>query len=305
MINYKVFLLVFTMLMLTTSSYSQQKGLLGNRPSLKLEPKSDLNDEAQVQKVIDDLFDAMRISSGANVSHLFEPTATLSSVVQSLLDNTEVRSNTIQSFIDAIAKPRRDQWDEKIWSYDINIDGSLAKAWTPYTFYLNGKVSHCGVNDFELIKKNGTWKINRIIDTRRKEKCTTDPVEAINTLMDNWHQAATVADEDVFFGSMTEESIYIGTDASERWTKAAMIDFAMPYFQRESAWAFTAKNRNVTLSEDGNTAWADELLDTWMGDCRSTAILTKVDEEWKISYYHLSIAVPNDAVQGYLKLIGK
>jgi len=304
MLKYKLFLPLFAMLAYLSPTLCQQT-LLGKGSSLKLEPTSEMTEEDQIQKVIDDLFDAMRVSSGANVSHLFESNAPLSSVGESLLGNVQVQSNTVQSFIGAIAKSRTDTWDEKIWGYDINIDGPLAKAWTPYTFYLNGKISHCGVNDFELVKKNGTWKINRIIDTRRKENCTTDPVEAINTLMDNWHQAATVADEDTFFGSMTEESIYIGTDASERWTKPAMMQFAMPYFQRESAWAFTAKSRNVTLSEDGSTAWADELLDTWMGDCRSTAVLTKEDNQWKISYYHLSIAVPNDAVQGYLKLIGK
>ena len=52
-------------------------------------------------------------------------------------------------------------------------------------------------------------------------------------------------------------------------------------------------------------AWFDELLDTWMGDCRSSGIVQKVNGEWKIKYYHLAITVPNDVVDNYLKLIGK
>jgi hypothetical protein len=218
---------------------------------------------------------------------------------------TQYRTNPIQGFIESIAKPKTDLYDEKIWEYKIHIDGPLAKAWTPYTFYLNDDLSHCGVNDFELIKRNGTWKISRIIDTRRKTECITDPQREINALMDNWHKAAATADETIFFGSMTADAIYIGTDASERWLRDELKEWSKEYFSRDSAWSFTPMSRNITFSEDYATAWLDELLDTWMGPCRSTAVLAKMDDGWKIKYYHLSIAVPNDAVNDYLKIIKK
>ena len=92
---------------------------------------------------------------------------------------------------------------------------------------------------------------------------------------------------------------------SERWNREEMRVWAKPYFDRGTAWSFTAKSRNISISKDGDIAWADEVLDTWMGDCRSTAILVKKDQDWKIKYFHVAIAVPNDAVDGYLKLIGK
>ena len=44
-------------------------------------------------------------------------------------------------------------------------------AWTPYSFFLNDTFSHCGVNNFQLLKKEGEWKIIYLIDTRRKEGC--------------------------------------------------------------------------------------------------------------------------------------
>lgn len=59
-------------------------------------------------------------------------------------------------------------FQEKILSYNIQIDGAMANAWTPYEFYVNGKLSHSGVNAFTLFKENATWKIIYIIDTRRK-----------------------------------------------------------------------------------------------------------------------------------------
>lgn len=310
----KIILAIVTVFFLSFSVVWSQQGLilnpLGNTkdPSTQVTSENDEGlsaDQLAVKKVIVDLFDGMRASDGRKVSLLFDANAALSSVYVDQRGQTQYKTDNSKAFVEAIGKPKADLWDERIWDYDIKVDGPLAKAWTPYSFYLNKNLSHCGVNDFELIKKSGQWKISRIIDTRRKTNCTTDPVSEINTLMDAWHKAAAIADEDVFFGSMTADAIYVGTDASERWQRDEMRKWAQPYFNRSSAWDFRAKSRNVTMSDDGEMAWMDELLDTWMGDCRSSAVLVKEDDNWKIKHYHLAIAVPNDAVDGYLQVIGK
>tara|TARA_R110001583_G_scaffold189590_2_gene353163 strand:+ start:508 stop:987 length:480 start_codon:yes stop_codon:yes gene_type:complete len=64
-----------------------------------------------------------------------------------------------------------DNYDEKILSYTINVDGNLASVWTPYEFYNNEKFSHCGVNSFQLFNNNGNWEIIYLVDTRRKNDC--------------------------------------------------------------------------------------------------------------------------------------
>ncbi|MCJ7759077.1 MAG: nuclear transport factor 2 family protein, partial [Gillisia sp.] len=56
-------------------------------------------------------------------------------------------------------------------SFDIRINGALANVITPYSFYVNGNLSHCGVNSFQLFKESGNWKIIYIVDTRIKEGC--------------------------------------------------------------------------------------------------------------------------------------
>jgi hypothetical protein len=61
--------------------------------------------------------------------------------------------------------------DERITFETIKIDGPLAVAWTPYKFYYEGKFSHCGVNSFQLVRLNGAWKIQYLIDTRRRTGC--------------------------------------------------------------------------------------------------------------------------------------
>jgi len=57
--------------------------------------------------------------------------------------------------------------EERILSYKIQVDGILAHVWTPYEFYANGKLSHTGVNSFQLFKDEGIWKIIYLVDTRR------------------------------------------------------------------------------------------------------------------------------------------
>lgn len=59
-------------------------------------------------------------------------------------------------------------FEEKILSFKVQVDGSMAHVWTPYEFYVNDKLSHSGVNSFQLYKENDGWKVVYILDTRRK-----------------------------------------------------------------------------------------------------------------------------------------
>ncbi|MGJ3235642.1 nuclear transport factor 2 family protein [Marivirga sp.] len=128
------------------------------------------------------------------------------------------------------------------------------------------------------------------------------PIETINQFMDNWHKAAATADEKVFFGSMTEDGVYLGTDKTEKWTRDEMAEWANEYFQKESAWSFTPTERDIYFSEDGKTAWLNEKLDTWMGVCKGTAVLVLKENGWKIALYDLSVTIDNDKIDNFLEL---
>ena len=125
----------------------------------------------------------------------------------------------------------------------------------------------------------------------------------LNKFLDQWHKAAADANAEIFFGSIAEDGIYIGTDASERWNKESFWDFSKPYFERGKAWDFKPYDRQLFISEDGKIAWFSELLETWMGVCRGSGILQKDTSGWKIQQYHLSVTVPNDAIQEFIKLV--
>lgn len=124
----------------------------------------------------------------------------------------------------------------------------------------------------------------------------------ITTTLDNWHKAAANADYTSYFDAMTENSIFIGTDATENWNKEAFQKFAKPFFDKEKAWNFTALERNIYFSKDGKTAWFDELLNTQMKICRGSGVLTKENGSWKINHYVLSMTIPNDTTDAVIKI---
>ncbi|MDI9256227.1 MULTISPECIES: nuclear transport factor 2 family protein [Flavobacterium] len=119
---------------------------------------------------------------------------------------------------------------------------------------------------------------------------------SVNDFLNRWHKAAAEAQFDTYFEAMAEESIFIGTDATENWDKKAFQAFAKPYFDKGKAWYFTALERHVYFSPDKKTAWFDELLDTQMKICRGSGVLVWVNGQWKIKHYVLSMTVPNDNV---------
>ncbi|MBL7887673.1 MAG: nuclear transport factor 2 family protein [Flavobacterium sp.] len=82
---------------------------------------------------------------------------------------TKFEDEKPSDFYKSIATISNDmRFEEKILSYNIQVDGAMAHAWTPYEFYINGMFSHSGVNAFTLFKEKDVWKIIYLIDTRRK-----------------------------------------------------------------------------------------------------------------------------------------
>jgi hypothetical protein len=262
----------------------------------------------EIITVIDSFFSAMHNGDSSAIMKVVNPVASMRTVSDGKIQNTP-----LSTFLTAVAlKPRYNKWLEKIWTYEVKTDSDLATVWTPYSFYMDTTLSHCGVNCFTLIRdKNKGWQIHNIIDTRNTKDCLREDIftknrREIDSLLNRWHRAASVADETTFFeGSMTKDAIYLGTDISERWLRDELKSWAKAAFDKESAWAFTPSDRKIYFNENEPTmAWFEESLKTWMGDCRGSGILILESGKWKIKHYNLAVAVPNKVVDDYLKLIG-
>lgn len=131
-----------------------------------------------------------------------------------------------------------------------------------------------------------------------------DAKKAIDAVLDKLHLAAAQAKEDAYFDCYSETSIFLGTDATERWTKKAFREFAHPYFAKGKAWTFKATRRDVMFSKTGDIAWFDEDLKTEnMGPCRGSGVMIKENGQWKVAHYNLTLTIPNDRLAGVKKLL--
>ncbi len=124
----------------------------------------------------------------------------------------------------------------------------------------------------------------------------------VDITLNAWHDAAAAADFDTFFGLMSQDAVFIGTDALENWNLEEFKAYSKPHFDKGKAWSFTSVQRTIFLSPKADMAWFDELLDTQMKLCRGSGVLRKIDGNWKIVHYVLSIAVPNENVTALIEL---
>src|SRR6266568_7290031 len=100
------------------------------------------------------------------------------------------------------------------------------------------------------------------------------PEVEVASVLDDWHAAAAAADESRYFGHFTAEAVFLGTDATERWTREEFRKYAHPHFAKGKAWSFVAVSRRVSFSPDRSVAWFDERLDTPnLGPARGSGVL--------------------------------
>jgi hypothetical protein len=130
------------------------------------------------------------------------------------------------------------------------------------------------------------------------------PSKVVAETLDRFHEAAAKADGATYFGLFAPEGVFIGTDATERWTVEEFKKYAMPHFSKGKGWTYVPKTRHVDLAPGGDVAWFDEILESQSyGVCRGSGVLRKVDGSWKISQYHLTIPVPNALADQVVKMV--
>ena len=133
---------------------------------------------------------------------------------------------------------------------------------------------------------------------------TTISAQDVTAVLDDFHDAASKADAERYFGHFTDNAVFFGTDITERWTVEEFRDYAMPLFREGRGWTYVPQSRHVFHSDDSNTAWFDEILrNDRFGDTRGTGVLVRANDTWKVSQYHLTLPVPNDLIDSLVEMI--
>ena len=124
--------------------------------------------ESEIQLTIGNFFNAFHQRDSIALKKVCSENLVLHSISESE-KGTKFSVEKASNFYKSIATiPLSMKFEEKILGFKVQIDGTMAHVWTPYEFYVNDKLSHSGVNSFQLYKENEVWKVVYILDTRRK-----------------------------------------------------------------------------------------------------------------------------------------
>lgn len=128
--------------------------------------------EEMVKNTIDSFFKAFHQQDSTAIKKLVSEDIVLQTIVGNTKGSAQVKIEKFDQFLKSIVSiPSTIKFEERIRTYNIQIDGPMANVWTKYEFWVNDNFSHCGVNSFQLFNDQGLWKIIYLIDTRRKEGC--------------------------------------------------------------------------------------------------------------------------------------
>ena len=124
--------------------------------------------KSEIENTVKTFFDGFHTKDTLKIKSVCHDKMILQSIMEGQKGTKLVDEKTTEFYKSFSTFPADMKFEEKILGYNIQVDGAMAHAWTPYEFYINGKLSHSGVNAFTFFKENNLWKIIHIIDTRRK-----------------------------------------------------------------------------------------------------------------------------------------
>ena len=130
----------------------------------------DTSDERAVMVPVDRVFEALAARDGTLI--LAQVTAQGGTTVATERpDGTRIVRQTNWAEFAAGIKPGPERYEERLRNPAIEIDGDIAMVWGRYDFLIDGKLHHCGVDHFGLVREAGVWKISSISWSSRTKGC--------------------------------------------------------------------------------------------------------------------------------------
>ncbi len=130
------------------------------------------NDDAKdAIAVVNKLFEMMAAHKPAEIVALHAPDARLFAVMKNREGKTVSRNFTAEEFSKNFAE-KRAELKEDMYAPKAEVHGDLALVWGRYVFFVNDKISHCGVNAFHLVRTDAGWRIGGASSSIDPQGCT-------------------------------------------------------------------------------------------------------------------------------------
>jgi hypothetical protein len=124
-------------------------------------------EEQLVLQPINELFAGMAAKDGARILAQVRPDGRLTSA-----NGTEIKTTGWADFAARFKPGEGPALEERlVGTPAIEIDGNIALVWSPYIFLMDGKISHCGIDHFDLVRDQARWKVLNITWSKRTTNC--------------------------------------------------------------------------------------------------------------------------------------
>ena len=124
--------------------------------------------------LVTDFFEAMTARDVAHMRTLMTPDGIIYGYRETA-DGLQVIRPTHAEYLDNLASGRG-RLVERFWNPRIMLEGRLATVWTPYDLHRDGEFSHCGTNNFSMLKTDAGWVIAGVVFSIRVDDCDESPL---------------------------------------------------------------------------------------------------------------------------------
>ncbi|MGE3467001.1 MAG: hypothetical protein AB7J13_08715 [Pyrinomonadaceae bacterium] len=128
------------------------------------------DDKTAVLAVVQKLFDEMAAANATGILATGTADNQLVAIQKGRDGKSRVSSINGEQFTKFFTKPGA--VEEVMHAPKVDIDGDWAMVWGRYVFFAEGKLSHCGINQFNLVRTDAGWKIANGASTMDPGACT-------------------------------------------------------------------------------------------------------------------------------------
>ena len=129
------------------------------------------DDKTAAIKVVDQLFFEMASANPAGILALHVGSGDLAAVQRGPDGKSRYSSLNGEKFSQLFTK-KSPVMKEEMYDPKFEMNGDWAMVWGRYVFWVDDKVSHCGINQFNLVRIDGTWKIANGASTIDRNDCS-------------------------------------------------------------------------------------------------------------------------------------
>ena len=115
-------------------------------------------EEQAVLQPVNALFAGIAARDAAAIGAQLLPGGSATTVTEQP-DGSRVTQRRTWTEVLARFQPGPEKYEERLSDPAIESDGSVATVWGNYIFFIDGKIHHCGIDHFSLVRDNGAWKI--------------------------------------------------------------------------------------------------------------------------------------------------